>query len=181
MSVRIGPTKMQNSLSIHQPQAGFSLIELMITLTILAILLFMGQALTRAWIDRAHVNETMNVLQTALSMTKSSALRNSYNQPQQYPAASLCYDPATSVLSVVRAKANTTQACQNTQQTEILRQFKISKGVTVQVNQNHFDCVAFNSSGLFVHAVGQFGNCHHATPLNILIEKHNERVELTLQ
>lgn len=58
-------------------RAGFSLVELMITLAILAFLLLVGASLTVSWANGARVQEAKSKLQQAYGMAVAIAQRNS--------------------------------------------------------------------------------------------------------
>mgnify|MGYP005830621547 CR=1 FL=1 len=72
----------------HPAQSGFTLIELMITITVMTIVLFMGSSLTSAWIDQSQVNNATSSIQSAISQAKALALCNTNNTPLTAAAAS---------------------------------------------------------------------------------------------
>ncbi|WP_171501070.1 pilus assembly FimT family protein [Acinetobacter wanghuae] len=75
------------------PQKGLTLIELMITISLITIVLFMGSSLTSAWIDQSQVNNATSSIQNAISQAKAIALRNKNNTTLNETAASVCLYP----------------------------------------------------------------------------------------
>lgn len=59
-----------------KPVSGFSVIELMVTLMILAFLVLLGASLSIGWVHRAKVNEAKSKLQQAYGMAMAIAQRN---------------------------------------------------------------------------------------------------------
>lgn len=174
--------RQQYPASSHQK--GFTLVELMITLVIIAILLFMGTSLSRSWIDRTQVDSSTASLKNAISQAKSSALRNTNNQPTNYAAASVCYDQENNILNVVRAASYANNACLITadspEQNYILNQLPLAKAVSLKVSTADFKCLSFNSAGVLVDAVGISGSCTNQLSLKIDIEKNNEKVQVSI-
>lgn len=68
---------------------GFSLIEMMITIVILAILASVGVAFTSAWIQKARVHETRTKLIQSFGMAVAIAQRNSTGASLSDAAAGL--------------------------------------------------------------------------------------------
>lgn len=56
--------------------AGFSLVELMVTLAVMAVLAAAGTPLARQWIDSNRQMQARNVMWEAVSQVRSLALRN---------------------------------------------------------------------------------------------------------
>ena len=94
-------------------QHGFTLIELMITITILAILLVMGSSLTQTWIDRSQVNNTITIVKNTMLQAKVAALRNPYNSLSNTPSVSVCLD-SSNILHIIRANIASTEPCSTT-------------------------------------------------------------------
>lgn len=57
-------------------QHGFTLLELMIVLAIIAVLLAVGLPYTRAWVDSNRQLQARNVLTEAVAQTRALAMRN---------------------------------------------------------------------------------------------------------
>jgi type IV pilus assembly protein PilA len=163
---------------------GLTLIELMITLTILTILLLIGSSLSRDWIDRSQVDGVAVSLNTIVSQTKSAALRNTNNQPSEYAAASICYNKNNHTLNVVRTAAYTTNVClvqesNSPEQNYILKTIQLPSELMLTVDQQDFECVAFNALGIVVPATGLSGSCLNQKNVEVLVKKNAE--SLTVQ
>lgn len=70
-------------------RAGFSLIELLVTISILAILLAIGVPLTTTWVQRARVSEATSKLSQAYGLALALAQRNPNGSAQGAAAAGL--------------------------------------------------------------------------------------------
>lgn len=174
---------MNRSQGSHSNQRGFTLIELMITIAVLSILLMIGSTLTSAWVDRSQVNNSLSALKNAVFQAKSAALRNTNNQPTDYPAVSVCFDRQKNTINVVRAAAYTTNAClasidNSPFQNYILQSYPIAKGIELKTNSIDFECLVFNSSGVLILAAGITTTCLNDTNLKIDIEKNNEKANI---
>ena len=182
---QIGRNKMSSLKNSKTPQRGFTLVELMITISILVFLLFIGSSLTSAWIDRSQVDNGISSLKNAVFQAKTAALRNTNNQATTSPAVSVCWDADKHEITIVRAAANGTNAClvdvNNTpSQNYILHAFSVSKGIVLTVGNSVFECLAFNSSGILVAATGTSGACSIQSNLEIKIEKNNENAQIKI-
>lgn len=160
-------------------QHGFTLIELMITITVLAFLLFIGSSLTRAWVDRSQVDNGFSSLKNAIFQARSAALRNTNNQPTSYPAATVCYDKTVNKINIVRSAAYATNPClvsndNDPSQNYLLQELPLAKDVKLKVSGNDFNCLAFNSAGVIVAAAASSGACSNQSGLVIRIEKNDE-------
>lgn len=77
-SVRMHPS-MRDSLPLRQRHAGFTLIELMVTLSVLALLLGIGVPSFQATIQGNRITTTANDLVAALQFARSEAVRRGVN------------------------------------------------------------------------------------------------------
>jgi len=75
-------------------QAGFTLIELMVVVTLTAILLILSAAFGIHWTRNASVTRAQATLQQAYSVAKSLALANPGQQVSGAGAATVCFAPA---------------------------------------------------------------------------------------
>jgi type IV fimbrial biogenesis protein FimT len=74
---------------MKRTHAGFTLIELMVVVAILAILLAAGMPLARGWAQNNEQIQTRNVVQGALSEARAVALRNPLGATSGTPAVVL--------------------------------------------------------------------------------------------
>lgn len=70
--------------------SGFTLIELVVTLAIMATVLMLAMPLTGSWVDSATVVESKALLQQAYSRTRATALANPGGVAGEGVAAYMC-------------------------------------------------------------------------------------------
>ena len=159
-------------------QHGITLIELMIVITILSILLFIGTSLTRAWIDRSQVTNTLNIISNSVQQAKVMALRNPENQPLSQTAVHLCLESSTNTLHIVRPKISTSSACDlSSSDNVVLQSTALASGISIQQSGNAFNCLAFNAAGVVVSSGDP---CASQRQLRFTVSKHNETADITL-
>lgn len=130
----------------HKSQ-GFTLIELMITVALLAILLMMVSSLTGAWSDRNHVQSAKSSLQTAIKQARISAIRNAQNKKANVAATSVCIDSSTRTINTYSITgSNTACAAANT----LLRTANYSSGVTFKQGSTAISCFVFTAGGILL-------------------------------
>lgn len=123
---------------------GFTLIELMITIAIFGILLFIGAPLTKAWSDSATQRDAAGMLKQGISRAKAMALRNPGAALDNAPAAVLCRsDQTLKLFSIANAQSI---ACASN--SNILWTAQIPTSARVQAAGAEIACVAFSSRGL---------------------------------
>ena len=154
-------------------QRGFSLIELMVTITILAILVTAGSAFTAQWSKQAELDKAVMSFKSAIDIAKSTALRNEYATAQTLPATQLCLDANTHELTVRKATASASASCS----TPIVFSAALSPSIEIEhtVTESNFNCFALNSSAQVISEVT--GNCK--THLNISIHNGGLNENLT--
>ncbi len=156
------------------PQQGFTLIELMLTITVMTIVLFIGSSLTSAWVDQSQVNNATSSIQNAISQAKALALRNTNNTPLTDAAASACLesDATKNILKVVRG------AC--TPSTTAVQVMPISNRITIKEDPNspqQITCISFNSIGVVVPVTG----CLASSNPTLTIGKNNESATIVIR
>ena len=67
---------MWRNLVVVKSHSGFSLVELMVTVTILTLLVLLGASLSSVWVQRAKVHEAKTQLQQAQGIAAALAQRN---------------------------------------------------------------------------------------------------------
>lgn len=162
---------------------GFTLIELMITIAILAILIMLGSSLTSAWVTRNQVDSASSALKSAVLVAKATAMRNSVNQISSNPAVSVCINNTTNSINVIRAEINTTDVCllpsDSTPSGNLLLQSNpIASGIVIKQGTSTLTCMVFNSQGLLLKLNGS--SCSDNANFTFTIEKNNESASFTL-
>lgn len=123
---------------------GFTLIELMVTIGLVAFLLTLGVPLAREWVQSAHQRDAANILNEALGRAKALALRNPQGLTDQtLPAAAVCLIGGK--LSVVSAGTKNTVCGANIEWTKPLSS---DASVVLTTTNIPFQCVAYNERGV---------------------------------
>jgi len=93
---------------VSRAQRGMSLIELMVTVTLMCIIALVGVPLTKAWVDSAHQREAAGILAEGLGRARALAMRNpgGIADPAQ-PGAFVCLTGST----VAVARPDQSTAC----------------------------------------------------------------------
>ncbi|SEM00236.1 pilus assembly FimT family protein [Acinetobacter sp. DSM 11652] len=169
----------------YRKQLGFTLIELMITIVVLAILLFVGTSLTRAWVDQSHVDGALAGIKNATYQARSAAIRNTNNQESSLAAASVCIDKTHQEIRVIRVAKDNTDACSTSDgnspdQNYILQKIPYASNVFFKVNNTEFYCLSFNSNGMLVAASSASATCNSNLNLTVTVEKNNESANIQI-
>lgn len=165
------------------PQAGFTLIELMVTLTIFAVLIMMGSSLTRTWVDRSQVNSAISTLKTAVFQAKASALRNTNNQPLNNSSVSVCLDSTSNTINIIRTALNSNNVCETPDSASstgnvLLRTLPISNDIYIKQGSAFFNCLSFNSAGVVIQASGT--SCSSDTSAAFKVGKNDESADISI-
>lgn len=156
-------------------QKGLTLIELMITISLITIVLFMGSSLTSAWIDQSQVNNATSSIQNAISQAKALALRNKDNTPLSAAAASVCLTSESSenVIKIVIGECTTA--------TSTVQSMPISNRVTIKEDPNSTEqvtCISFNSIGVVIPISP---HCLTSSNPTLTIGKNNETATIVIR
>lgn len=176
--VQIGQNEMSKINRFIRSQTGFTLIELMITITVLTILLFIGSSLTRAWIDQSQVNNAISSIQNAISQAKAKAIRNKNNTSFNEAAASVCIYPwqdslepkPKTVIKVVYG------SCPLDEPDDALQSFELSN-ITIQQGAASLNCLDFNYLGTLVSD----SRCSNISNPTLTIGKNNETATIIIR
>lgn len=154
-------------------QQAFTLIELMISITLASILLMMGSSLTQRWVDRSQVNNTISIMQNTMSQAKAAALRNPYNSTTNSPAVHVCLDQSSNSLHIIRTKSNTSSPCDLTAtDNTVLQSTALARGISIKHGTHLFACLSFNSRGMLT--ANSDPNCSTLTHLDFEVIKNHE-------
>lgn len=128
---------------------GFTLIELVVTIAVLAMLLLLALPLTSAWADGAQQQTAANVLHEGIGRAKAQALLNPGSVTgTETPAAALCITNKT--LSLHPIESGDSINCSSSS----IWSAQLPDKPAVKVASNDFVCVAFNNRGLPVTPSG---------------------------
>ncbi|HKT26595.1 prepilin-type N-terminal cleavage/methylation domain-containing protein [Dyella sp.] len=126
---------------------GFTLIELMVTIALVAFLLTIGIPLAREWVLSAHQRDSAGKLTEALGRAKALALRNQQGlTDQSLPTAAVCLSGQQ--LSVVGADTNKQVTCAN--QADWTAQISSDASVVRTATNIPFQCAAYNERGVLL-------------------------------
>jgi type IV pilus assembly protein PilA len=159
-------------------QRGFTLVELMITITLLTIILMMGSSLSRSWIDRSQVTNAMTVFKSSVAQAQAIALRNTNNHPITQASVSVCWDETNHIMRIIRVDTASNNVCQTNAQNTVLQSFSLPKGLAIKQGTTAFQCISFNSAG--VVTVATSSGCISDTKTAFKVGKNNETADISL-
>ncbi|TBV09059.1 prepilin-type N-terminal cleavage/methylation domain-containing protein [Phytopseudomonas dryadis] len=127
---------------------GFSLVELLVTLALLAFLLMLAVPFTNTWSDSARLRDAENLLHQGIGRAKALALRNHHGMTGTRTAASLCLDGQSQRLNLYQASSAAQQADCSGAYGSPVWSAQLPKAATVKSGANDFACLALDSRGL---------------------------------
>ncbi len=116
-------------------QKGVTLIELVVTVTLMGLLFLVGSSFSKDWIDSARRRNAANLLELGITRARAVALRNPGTVADDLPASSLCL--SGSVLKVVSG------GC--TDNTTVQWQANLPQGITLKAGSASFSCMALDN------------------------------------
>ncbi|WP_437882452.1 prepilin-type N-terminal cleavage/methylation domain-containing protein [Pseudomonas sp. LRF_L74] len=125
---------------------GFSLIELLVTLALLAFLLMLAVPFTSAWSSSAKLRDTENLLLQGAGRAKALAQRNHYGMTGNQVAARLCFDSQELKLQLYQASSSDEASCSGTP----IWSAAVPQGATIKDGSTDFACLAMDSRGLLL-------------------------------
>ena len=150
-------------------ERGLSLIELMVTITILAILVVTGTSLTGLWSKQAELDKATMSLKSAMDLAKSTAIRNEFAKSMDYAVSQICFDQNKKEISVHEATAMESASCTTT----IVFSYSLSQTIEIKdANSSDFKCFSFNHFGQVSTEIT--GNCKTNLSLTISNGSLNE-------
>lgn len=144
---------------------GFSLIEIMIVIAVIALVVLVAAPLTGNWVSDAKRIEAEAQLTQAVGRAKAAALRNHMAATGESPVTAICLSDSN-LLTVLEGTAGAAPSCASAGGTK-LWQAQLHKGISVKVDSNDFSCVCFNNKGLLTTS-GSCSAC--ATTSNLSLD-----------
>ena len=159
-------------VSFGSKEQGVSLIELMVTITILSILVLAGTSLTGLWSKQAELDKATMSLKSAMSLGRSTAIRNQSGQKMDDIVSQICF--GNNKLSVHKAPPATGPASCSS---PIVFSYPLSSTIEIKdTNGTKFKCFAFNNFGQVMNE--NTGNCSNNLSLIIGNGSLNEKLTL---
>ena len=148
-------------------QKGVSLIELMVTITILGILVMLGTPLTSLWSKQAELDKASMSLKSAMGLAKATAISSTL------VASQICFDKDSKHLSVHKASASGSASCSS----PIVFDYPLNSAIDINnANTTSFKCFAFNSFGQVITEITN--NCKTNLSLTVSNGSLNETYTL---
>lgn len=164
-------------MDILRRKQGFTLVELVVTLTLLALLFIMSAPFTRAWINSAKVSDTESVLQHAIGLARSHAMHSmEVEDVLQAPVAVVCIASSDLQVRIVNRDIDLSQGQQPCIHSKVVWRTKITEQVNqsfindnnepVMLSEMHFDRDGKLASQYCHSAINQ-NNCATSSVLEV--------------
>ena len=155
-------------------QKGISLIELMVTIAILAILVITGTSLTGLWSKQAELDKATMSLKSAMGIAKATAIRNEFALNTNQPSSQICFDEITKQLTIHKASSTGSASCSS----PIVFNYPLHSDTVIKNSDTSlFKCYAFNNFGQVTTEITT--NCKTNLSLTISNGSLNETYTLT--
>jgi type IV pilus assembly protein PilA len=156
---------------------GFSMIELLITIAISALLMTSAGTLTTHWIASSRVQSALGVMTQGVSRAKSIALRNPGGVSNGASAAILCISGSTVRLFAATRSPQAAATCQNSGG---LWSAQLASTASVQVNGSTLSCLAFTNRGMPLNPASGSGSDTCPISSNVVISSASQNATVTL-
>lgn len=150
-------------------QCGFTLIQVMVTITLMGVISMMASPLSGAIMADARVTETEGALNKAIGKAKALALRNAFGATGDSAAVGVCKTGGNELL-VLQSVAGVPANC-NTMAGEVAWRVQVNAQVTVKVNTPggyaDFSCICFSNKGLITGGSCSDNSCAMSTVFEV--------------
>lgn len=131
---------------MRKQSRGISMIEMLVTIAISAILLGISIPLGSFWIESASLSSTKGEISHGIGKAIATSLRNEQAIDRNEPAAALCLSN-TNQLTVLQASASELPNCALGTGTSVWTS-SIPERVMIKENGTNINCLCFNIYGL---------------------------------
>lgn len=166
-------------MELLQARRGFTLVELAVTITLLALLFIMSAPFTRGWINSARVSDTESVLQHAIGLARSHAMHSIDEGATQAPVAVVCIASNDLEVRIVNRDINLNVGQQPCVQSKVVWRTKIKdqvnrsfindKNEPVMLSEMYFDSEGRLASQ-YCHSAIKQGTCATSDVLEVSAE-----------
>ncbi|MFO1369884.1 MAG: prepilin-type N-terminal cleavage/methylation domain-containing protein [Marinagarivorans sp.] len=137
--------------------AGFTLVEILIAVALIATLAFAVVPLGTSWTTSAESVNTKGVLSQAISRAKSTALRNGNKISETNAVTAVCL--SSGKVEVREASGTVTSAHCASNGGSATWSNKIGTTLTIKNNSQALSCMCFSSKGLLVTTPSNCTSC----------------------
>ncbi|HRH78333.1 MAG TPA: prepilin-type N-terminal cleavage/methylation domain-containing protein, partial [Cellvibrionaceae bacterium] len=137
--------------------AGFTLVEILIAVALIATLAFAVVPLGTSWTTSAESVNTKGVLSQAISRAKSTALRNGNKISETNAVTAVCL--SSGKVEVREASGTVTSAHCASNGGSATWSNKIGTTLTIKNNNQALSCMCFSSKGLLVTTPSNCTSC----------------------
>jgi len=180
-------------LEITSNHRGFSLIELLITVALIAFIAMIALPMTAAWIDGPDVTRSATQFQQALAKAKNIAIREGATLEADEHAAAVCAATTDNVVTITVKKrkgvvgddpaTRTVPDCDTDDDNEVFSA-ALPGSVTVKLNAADFSCACFAANGAVFNSAGTVcSSCSSQAVISanpFIISKGGESEEIAL-
>lgn len=154
--------------------SGFSIIELMVVLALLAVTLAKGIPFTVEWINSSRVATASSVMVEAVGLAKAQALRNPVGMINAGAISAVCLDNGQ-VQVVAAANENSPAGCANS--SKMLWAQNISPNLNILAEDNSFECLCFDSKARF-NTTASCDGCSRSSAFTLSLGGSSDSVEI---
>ena len=142
---------------------GYTLVELMVALTVSATVLATTIQLGRHWVEQAKISNSDGELTQGIGKAISIAVRNEQALDSLSPVSALCRSE-TNQLSVLKANTTELPNCASREGTAVWAS-SIPDDIDITANGVDMECLCFNAYGL--QTTNSCGSCTTTTVLSV--------------
>ncbi len=152
---------------------GFSLIELMMILAIMALLATAAAPLTGGWVKDADLTKVRGSLTQAVGRAKAASLRNFRGAQSNAPVAAICI--ANNTVTVREGTSANAPSCSSNTGT-VVWQDPLDSDVTITSGGSAVSCLCFDNRGLLTN--NACTGCSTTGSLTLTAGSHNDTLTI---